>query len=384
MKTHEVFHFKLEVLTPTHIGMGKEKEYTNGLDFIYNERKKEYVVLKPDEIFRKLRSNEVALVSGYLSSGNTQEFANYLEKGNLINDDSTLYTWGSEYAPGRESIKATYRNAMGNWAIPGSSIKGALRGIILKALHNGIGAYNPRILLGEISNDPLRFLQVTDCPMEGLPGIYPVKIFSADLDGNNKVGRWKNERKGGHSAQFRAKGFVSFYEMLTDGIYGSEVAQGNFRVGWGTSEQVGRRKGVEMPNFQRIFSGHTANWLINTIKSHTDQYLQQEIDFFESYPNNSINKETFWDELKWLKEENLRNENSCILRVGANVGYHSITGNWQFDNHITAVENNRRNIGRGGIEKAYKTRKLVFDFNDKNTRRFALPGFVKISLTDTK
>jgi hypothetical protein len=380
MKTHEVFHFKLEVLTPTHVGMGKEKEYTQGLDFIYRQREKEYVVFKPDEIFRQINKNEIALVSGHLSSGNTQEFANYLDRRNLITDSVTLYTWPSEYTPGWEPIKATYRDAFGKWAIPGSSLKGALRGILLKALHNGTGTYNPKFLLGEINNDPLRFLQVTDCPVEGLPAIYPVKIFSADKEGNNKVGKWKNERRGGHSDQFRTTGFVSFYEMLTDGVYESELASGYFRIGWGTTETIARRKGTEMPNFQKLFGSNSSEWLINTIKAHTDKYLQQEIDFFSAYPNDELSKDKFWNEVTWLREENASDKNGCILRVGANVGYHSITGNWEFEDHISAVENNRGRIARGGIEKAFKTRKIVFDFNEKNKRRLALPGFVKISL----
>jgi hypothetical protein len=380
MKTHDVFHFKLDVLTPTHIGMGKEKDYTQGLDFIYKQREKEYVVLKPNEIFRKISENDIPRVSGYLSSGNTQEFADYLDRKKLIDRSVILYTWPSVYAPGWENIKPTYRDAMGNWAIPGSSIKGALRGILLKALHNGQGPYNPKKLLGEISNDPLRFLQVTDCPVKGLPAIYPVKIFSADIQGNKKVGNWKHEKNGGHSADFRTTRFVSFYEMLTDGIYETEVATGSFRMGWGTTEAISKAKGEDMPNFQKLFGVKGPEWLIKTIQQHTDHYLQQEINFFETYRNDALTEDNFWNELRWLKEENVKHDHSCIFRVGANVGYHSITGNWRFDDHVAAVENNRGNLGRGGIEKAFKTRKLVFDFNSEDCRRFVLPGFVKITL----
>ncbi|HUN01624.1 MAG TPA: RAMP superfamily CRISPR-associated protein [Niabella sp.] len=378
MKTHEVFNFDLEVITPTHIGMGKEKEYIEGLDFIYNYGNKEYIVLKPDEILRQVDAKDLVMVSEKLASGNAGELSGYFTNKGLINNDSILYAWPSWYAPGPNAVKATYRDAMGKWLIPGSSIKGTIRSIILKSLHSGENQYNPENLLGKINNDPLRFLQVTDCSVEGLPAIYPVKIFSADLEGSEKIGKWKHERRGGHDEQFAAKGFVS-YEMLTDGVNNTGVAKGKFRIGWGTTEGIARRVGQEMPGFGRLFNGQNSDYLINMIKTYTNQYLEQEIDFFDAYPNNVLSEESFLEELHWLKEENLKDSRSCLIRVGANVGYHSITGNWEFPDHVDAVQRNRGRIVKG-MEKAYKTRKLVFDFNDEGKRRFALPGFVKITL----
>ncbi|HRP56366.1 RAMP superfamily CRISPR-associated protein [Agriterribacter sp.] len=379
MKTHEVLHFNLEVITPTHIGMGKEKEYTEGLDFLYDQSVGEYVVLKPDVILKQIGSKDISLISNQLRSGNTKDFSNYLLKKNLINDQSIRYTWSSRYPPGREPVKSTYRDAMGAWTIPGSSIKGVIRGIILKYLYNPATTYNPKNLLGEIKNDPLRFLQVTDCPVEGLPAIYPVKIFSADVENDIETGKWKHERRGGHDGKFNSRGFVSYYEMLTDGIYKTGVAKGKFRIGWGTTSEVYLKKRMDMPNFEKLFGHQDQNWLLGIIQKHTDQYLQQEIDFFEIYPNEELSDESFWEELHWLKEENLRNTKSCLIRVGSNVGYHSITGNWEFLDYVDAVKRNRGRMVKG-VEKAFKTRKLVFDFNDENERRFALPGFVRITL----
>jgi hypothetical protein len=60
------------------------------------------------------------------------------------------------------------------------------------------------------------------------------------------------------------------------------------------------------------------------------------------------------------------------------VGWHSITGDWRFDDFSEAVEKNRGHLV-GKMEKAYKTRKLIFDGD-----RFALPGFIKITKNEVR
>ncbi len=50
-----------------------------------------------------------------------------------------------------------------------------------------------------------------------------------------------------------------------------------------------------------------------------------------------------------------------ILRIGAGSGFHAMTGDWQFENHIeTGVHRGGRNDGK----KKYKSRKFAFEFNE--------------------
>jgi len=385
MSTH---NFSLEVITPVHVGMGKEKDYVKGLDYIYRDGK--YVLYSQQKLLNSLQPLEANAVSGFLASGNFSQFTSYINTKRLVTDDMVLYEWQCEHetqSPNDE-IKRCTQDGLGNWFIPGSSIKGALRSVIATALYKSNGSRNEiRLddLLGKIDNNIMRFVQVSDCQVASTPGIFPVKIFSADP---NNSGQWKHTRdnKNGpsHSPQFRPNGFVSFYEMLTDGV-NSEPTSGAFRISWDAATIIKEKRQQDIPNFNAVFTNQGIEWLIETARLHTSRFLEKEIHFFETYPNDSITAESLLNELKWLKEENAQTKDGFILRVGANVGWHTITGDWAFDDFVIATERNRGNMAGGRMEKAFKTRKLIFDWQypDENggaVRRFALPGFVKISL----
>lgn len=354
----------VEVLTPVHVGMGREKDWINGLDFIY--KKGEYIIFNQSKMLGSLPQAEVKAMSGMLADGKFTEFAEYVQRksGNLKN--AVLYTAECNFEC-RNVIKRTYQDALGNYAIPGSSVKGALRSILLTALYrqNG-GRYAQDILLGNIENNLMRFVQVTDCRIDTTPSIYPVKIFCADTVKGQKVGQWKDRRDGGHNEQFNTSNFVSFYEMLPF------ESTGKLRISWGPAPLLKNRRSENIPNLNRVFNEKGIDWLFQEIRRHTKAYLEREIHFFETYPNHVLQESNLMDDMQWLLEQNSE-PGACLLRVGANVGYHSITGDWKFRDHTrTGIDD------RSGAIK-YKTRKLIF-IHDKHDWLFYLPGFIKLKL----
>jgi hypothetical protein len=102
-------------------------------------------------------------------------------------------------------------------------------------------------------------------------------------------------------------------------------------------------------------------------------YLEREKDFFQKYPNSVLEEFNFMDQMDWLINENNK-PGSFLLRLGANVGFHSITGDWKF-------RNDHSQTGRDPRSQAirYKTRKFVF-WKDEEGWLFYLPGFVKLTL----
>jgi len=383
-------NFSLEVITPVHVGMGREKDYIKGLDYIYQNGN--YIIYSQQKMLNSLNEKEANAVSSFLSTGNFPGFANYVNSKHLIKKDMIVYEWPCDYetqSPNDE-IKRCAQDGLGNWLIPGSSIKGSLRSVIATALYKSRGNINDiRLddLLGKIDNNIMRFVQVSDCQVSSQPGIFPVKIFSADPKNS---GQWKHQRQGGHSENFLRTngnvdlGFVSFYEMLTDGV-NSQPTSGSLRINWDAPEIIKEKRKQDIPNLNKVFTDQGIEWLIESARLHTNRFIEKEIHFFETYKNNSITAESLMNELKWLKEENDQIKNGFLLRVGANVGWHSITGDWKFNDFVSATESNRGNIVGRGMEKAFKTRKLIFDWqyaeDDATTvRRFALPGFVKITL----
>ncbi|MBZ5857564.1 type III-A CRISPR-associated RAMP protein Csm5 [Flavihumibacter profundi] len=367
--THQV---ELEVLTPVHVGMGTEKTLIKGLDFIYKGRN--FYVFNSGKILEQLEQKDLASVSSFLSGGDFDGFTTFLERKRLLEGASILYSSYSEYGNTNE-VRTTFRNGAGKYLIPGSSIKGVIRGILASHLWEGRTAdIQLNTLMGNIDNNLMRFLQVTDCMIDTQPMIFPVKIFSADHDRGSRenYGAWKHNRNGGHAENFSQDGFVTYFEMLPDEMSG-HATKGSFRINWGGAEYI-RRNNNSVPNINLFEEVGGVNWLIKTIKKHSANFLERELDFFEAYRNERLD-DSFFQELEWLLEQNEADENSCIIRIGGNVGWHSITGDWKFsDSHINAVEIHR---GRGPVE--YKTRKLGFQKDDIGLR-FFLPGYVKLKV----
>lgn len=378
------FHFHLEVITPVFIGMDRNKDYTAGLDFIYDKDSREYQVYTFNRLLSQVRHQELVNISNYLIDRNFDQVAGYFKSQKWINSNTVLYSWPSSFG-NAEEIRRHIQDGLGNWIIPGSSLKGSIRSILATYLYKQQpqGMINLDKLFGNIENNLMRFIHVTDCKMctktgAAPVGIYPVKIFSADLPDK---GMWKDGRQNRHNEEFDPSSFVTHYEMLKDNMRDDVSAEGDFLIRWGWDNEAKsffeERIKHNVKNANQILDNLDPHWLIQRIKDHTDQFLGKEIYFFESFHNPSLTDD-FFDELTWLKEENKKDPNSCLLRVGGNVGWHSITGDWQWNDFVQARAHNKNNRNQ------HKTRKIVFDeilSEDENEiMRFTLPGFVKLTL----
>ena len=380
-----VFHFHLQVITPVHIGTERTKDYISGLDFMYDKNKGEYQVYSFNKLLPNLEQRQLNAITGYLL-GQPDKVSEYISSQRLITQNILCYSWPSAYGTARE-IRRHIQDGLGNWIIPGSSLKGSIRSILATYLyrHSGKkGKINLEDLFGKIENNLMRFIQVSDskmtCSDGSVPvGIYPIKIFSGDLPDK---GMWKDARNGGHKAQFSSEHFVSFYEMLNDDYSGTPPAEGRTTIRWGWDGEkaihlFNARVKNQVKNVDLIFNHEDPKWLIQRIREHTNNFLKKEMAYFRAFPNKYL-QEDFFGELERLMKENEKDEKSCLLRVGGNVGWHSITGDWQYDDYVAARKqpNSHRN--------QLKTRKILFDLtldeNNEEHIRFTLPGFVKLTL----
>jgi len=387
-----VFRFKLQVITPVHIGMDRSKDYIRGFDFIYHNG--EYIVYSFNRLISQLSQSQQLQPS--VLNADLKGLINYIKSQRLVQHGIELYRWRTSYGKEKKTIRRHIQDGMGNWIIPGSSLKGSIRGILatyLYRLHNFSGDINENQLFGEIDFNLMRFIHVTDCVMKTSQngtapvGIYPIKIFSGDIGPNNQyVGRWKNKDR--HVDEFNPyDDFVTYYEMLKDDRLGlEEPAEGEFFVHWGwDSGQLANFFNNKIKNHVKnvdyILKNTDPVWIIKTIQEHTNRFLEKEISYFENFQNQDLTDESFFDEIEWLRQENNRDQNSCLLRVGANVGWHSITADWK--NYDFVKERISRNQKKN-FKYQLKTRKIVFDLipsqNNDVIKRFMLPGFVKLTL----
>jgi hypothetical protein len=110
------------------------------------------------------------------------------------------------------------------------------------------------------------------------------------------------------------------------------------------------------------------------IKAHTKAYLEREIKYYNAYKNDDL-KQIAIDKLNVLLAQN-NETNSCVIRVGANVGFHAITGDWQFTTHTEGWHFNAQS--QVNQIKA-KTRKFTF-IKTRDGFDFQPMGFLKLTL----
>jgi hypothetical protein len=238
--------------------------------------------------------------------------------------------------------------------IPGSSIKGSLRSIILNKLHhqNGERVLNERNLVGNIDDSLFKYLQVTDITWKSRT-VLPVKVFSGDLggQGNPDSGQWKDAFRGGHHKDFHENAFTSGYEVIPEN-----------KVRFCRINYPSQEKARTVQRYDREVRGMEffQNYELSSVaREYMQKYLEKEIDFFNHFENAGLLDEEGGNVIsgyfEWLLEENSR-ENSFVLRVGSGSGYYSVSGDWKHRDHRATERDSRTNQEK----LPAKTRKLSF------------------------
>jgi CRISPR/Cas system CSM-associated protein Csm5 (group 7 of RAMP superfamily) len=366
------FNYTVEVITPIHIGAAKENDYALGQDYYYDNGT--YYFLNKRQLFKNFSNQQVVAYSNALAQNNVPQAERIIKEAANLNP-KIIYHESYCPFPKQETIKKHISDGMGNLLIPGSSLKGALSGIIGKFLmqKNHQAAFNSRALFGDINNNLMRYLQVGDITFIEKGEITPIKTFSGDIVGEYKknydgIGQWKHRKNGGHNEKFNDVGFVSHIEMLIEG------AKSTLRLNW--ADQLFSFVPVPMKHSNaQFFKEYAENYWLNIAKAHTNEYLKQEIGFFEKFTNSDFSEGVSL--LENLLQQN-NEPNSTLIRIGYGGGFHSITGNWQYGDHVFSMpqaEERRQKIN--AIK--YKTRKVAFyDVEDETILQF--PGFLKISI----
>jgi hypothetical protein len=147
-----------------------------------------------------------------------------------------------------------------------------------------------------------------------------------------------------------------------------------------------------------ILTGDIPKKLLAIINTHTKEYIDKQIKFFEKYSNNET--DNIIENLRNIKTQIPDDNSSCVLKMSAGSGFHSITGDWQFDDFVIddiwgdiyeknidgtknpkfdydyikyGISFNKRKNLQGKIK--WKSRKIAIDGNN-----FYLMGFVKLTV----
>ena len=345
---NERYPIELEVITPLSVGAGNDYEWTKGIDFIEKDHKV-YVI-----------DIQKAVEEGIDMSRLTDLFLKHDNRGIALLigsklEDVSKYIFDAP-ASTDNNIKTFLRTKLYDKpVVAGSSIKGAVRSALFKYLRDRED--NNEAVFGKMKEgtDFMRFISIGDVEMSST-ALVNSKIFNLQGSGRNWQGGWKHAgtRNGDSNTDehYRPTGFNTLYECVLPG----EKGIGNMTFAK-SAFQVSEQYGKEFPHKEKkkeLMNG-TITDLFAIVNASTREYLMKERQFFEEYSAERSGE--LLDNIDYLLGLIPADNSSCLLKMSVGTGFHSITGDWKFDNHIEPYDAHPH--PRSKILIPYKSRKTV-------------------------
>lgn len=378
----------LKVLTPLFIGQGIEKDWVKGIDYIDKDNTLYHLDLS------KMR--EASIDMNQLSLLFIKQDTEGVRK--LIGDKLAAVSDFQLSLPCTSSnpIRTFFRNQYTQCpTIPGSSLKGAIRSILFTNIRDTKEKKNEAVF-GKLKNggDFMRFIRVGDFAFleTGSTQLTNTKIYNLHRDNNEQpwLGGWKNKKN--TNKEFKDKDFnticecISYASEATGTIllsptlfnallkYNTELEQ-KYKDGK-VDQKYYERNRIDIPHEdakKRLLEEDIKD-LCDIINRHTMNYLTKELAFFEKFIDG-----THADTIKEAIDTLLHmfaslQPNECILKLGAGSGFHSITGDWQFDDFVSGEL--RRD--KDHPNNLPKSRKIAITQKGEKCS-FELMGFIKLT-----
>lgn len=384
------YTLEAEILTPVHVGAGAEKDWLQNADFVFDKGK--VYLLDHKKVIDKIGPDKFAHA---LTDPNNSSLKNMLP-GPVADYDSKVLECDAQT---HNEIRAQVRAGLENKpVIPGSSLKGALRSIIIHHLDPSNKTRNNNQLNKQIMGSPTdgdefgRFFKVTDVSFEETK-LTNSKIFNLTQKGNNFESGWKHANKNNTKPNFDPTGFNTVYEVIASkqkGMFDLMLAE----LPWKNlqSEQFYpklKKDAARKQNQQKLYDiaslekrveaktqivKGSIEDLFGIINDYTRNYLEKEIAFFEKY-NQAKNSNKMLESLTALKSLIPTDNSYCIMRLAAGSGFHSITGDWKLESHeINGLKKNGKKMqGSLNNELSAKSRKIAISHG-----QFMPMGFIKL------
>ena len=353
------YAIELEVITPLSVGAGNDNEWMRGIDYVQKDGKVYVLDIKKaveqgididrlTSLFERTDENGISLLIG-----------NKLESVSSLVFDAPV--------PTTNSIKTFLRTQLyGKPVVAGSSIKGSVRSALFHYLRDNDRTNEEVFGNMKEGTDLMRFIRITDIEMPST-SLVNTKIFNLRKDGSEWLGGWKHAMNE-TSREYRPNGFNTLYECVLPG-----------RKGLGAISLAGNAFELMVANTDKIISHNSKKQqllsgdikgLFNILNQVTKGYLQKEKAFFEKYP--AERSDELIENINSLLEMIPDDDSYCLMKMSVGVGFHSITGDWQYDDYS---KDNAHTVKKHGelISIPYKSRKTA-EYKGK----IRLMGFVKL------
>lgn len=352
-----VYHIELTTVTPLAVGAGNDNDWVRGIDYVEKDKK---VYVLDIQKAAELGADIDKLTDLFLKSdekGICALLGNQLDKVARHVFPQPAFT--------TNPIKAFQRTHLYDKPVAaGSSIKGSIRSALFKALRND--EQDNKSVFGDMKEgtDFMRFIRVGDIEMPST-SLVNTKLFNLRKEGSEWAGGWKQGMQE-TVATYKPTGFNTLYECVEPGKkgYGTIGMAGNaysllLQHGGGAISHARQKATLMETGIQTLF---------HLINAATRSYLLKEKAFFETYT--ADRSEDIIDCIDRLLTMIPADDSCCLMKMSAGVGFHAITGDWQFDDYDqTGTWENGRDRGK----KKYKSRKIA-----EYRQKLQLMGFVKL------
>lgn len=352
-----VCNINLTPITPIHIGGAEDQHLKLNLDYTSEEQKIRYI-------------NWEKTIAGIRSTNEKSYVMNDLKKGRINQNPRYSIQFGTQYywkgQVGR-NLRTFIKNGPGKAYLPGSSLKGALRSAMMEAYNidkNSTKKSNELELdtIGTFSNSLFSLIQVRDADFSNSLFLCNSKIYNLD---HHKEGAWKNAFRNTNERQFKEREFATMAECLMPGQ--TKPGQIVFQL----PAFAKRKKEMNLTNrniLDRDWNADPWQWMATTARSYMQKYLEAELAYFERFNDAEYSSEII-ESLKELEQfhESL-GKNQFLIRMGWGSGFHQMTGNWQFPDHLKKAASGK-----------YKSRKIAFWHSDEGLH-FLPMGFLLLEL----
>lgn len=378
----------IEILTPVHIGSGVK--LTEGIDFIKTDHSVQ--IISQSELMEYLKNNPDEL----------DRFINGNYNLNSLRRTPEGRTYFLNVGRAREIIEFE-RNGFGKPYIPGSSLKGAIRTIILKTAFDRLDNTQKQDLLKKVNSNKkewaaepivkeifgddsnhnlMRVLEIFDAEFEEI-NLEKVLILSLTNEEGTSYG-WKLMGKPSKNVPDPNRATWIFVEALPIGSKGyTSISLSKFFF----SDPVA----INELKFNEPTLSNIRN-LISTINEYSLSKLTSEKGFFERLrtPANLIDLIKNIDSL--ISQFNELTQDEFIMRISWGSGWKGMTGDFvddlmknDYKKWIDFFRDKycdglKMKMGRPGFKIFPKTRRIVFE-DDKPKY---LTGWIKVKLNDTK
>lgn len=357
------YPIELEVITPLSVGAGNDNEWVKGLDFVQKDGKA-YVI---DMQKVAAAGVDVGALTALFLKSDDKGISQLL--GNMIGELSR-YVFDLP-AKTDNNIKTFLRTQFYDKpVVVGSSIKGSIRSALFNYLRTDEQKNDEVFGTMKDGTDFMRFVRIGDVEMPSTV-LVNTKLFNLRKEGEEWLGGWK-QMMNKTTESYNSEGFNTLYECVAPGNKGL----GNISLAanaFSLLEKYGQSKSPYASK-KRALLNEPVSSLFQVVNNVTKEYLQKERAFFQKY--DADRSEEVLNCIDSLLAMIPSDGSCCLLKMSAGVGFHSITGDWQYDDFDkTKIWTDGRHAGK----KKYKSRKIA-DYN----HQLQLMGFVRLHALSQK